>query len=80
MKKLSTVFGALLAVSATLNVHADPNIAASAATTPSDGFDCMTWDITTAGFFSRACMIFSSSGHIRAGSPVTSMTDRNRRT
>lgn len=46
MKRLSTVFGALLAMSATLNAHADPSITASAATTPRDGFDRMTWDIT----------------------------------
>lgn len=46
MKRLSTVLGALLAVSATLNAHADPSITASAATTPRDGFDRMTWEIT----------------------------------
>ncbi|RQU40881.1 hypothetical protein DF147_20370, partial [Burkholderia cenocepacia] len=46
MKKLNTAFGALLAVSFTLTAHADPNITASAASTPRDGFDRMTWEIT----------------------------------
>lgn len=46
MKKLNAAIGALLAVSTMLNAHADPNITASATTTPKGGFDRMAWDIT----------------------------------